>query len=58
VEKVLRKVRSGEMPPPTVRNRPQPELTAFANFLESASTGRLSKPQSGGRRPRLNRAES
>ena len=59
-EKVLRKLRSGEMPPPTVRNRPQSEeLTAFANFLESNLDRAAAASPNPGRAPvhRLNRAE-
>ncbi|HKY22444.1 MAG TPA: DUF1592 domain-containing protein [Vicinamibacterales bacterium] len=59
-EKVLRKVRSGEMPPPTVRVRPdQASTEAFAEFLErSLDTAATAKPNPG-RAPvhRLNRAE-
>ena len=59
-EKVVRKLRSGEMPPPTVRNRPQSEeLTAFANFLESNLDRAAAASPNPGRAPvhRLNRAE-
>jgi mono/diheme cytochrome c family protein len=59
-EKVLRKVRSGEMPPPTVRNRPDPAAAAaFATFLETTlDQAAVTKPNPG-RAPvhRLNRAE-
>jgi mono/diheme cytochrome c family protein len=59
-EKVLRKVRSGEMPPPTVRNRPEPAAAAaFASFLETTlDQAAVAKPNPG-RAPvhRLNRAE-
>ena len=59
-EKVLRKVRSGEMPPPTVRTRPAPEASAaFAAFLErTLDTEAVARPNPG-RAPvhRLNRAE-
>ena len=59
-EKVLHKVRSGEMPPPTVRTRPDPAAAAaFAAFLErTLDTAAVAKPNPG-RAPvhRLNRAE-
>ncbi len=59
-EKVLRKVRSGEMPPSTVRNRPQPEAAeAFASFLETNLDRVAAARPNPGRAPvhRLNRAE-
>ena len=59
-ERVLRKVRSGEMPPPTVRTRPEPAAeAAFASYLES-SLDRAATLQPNPGRPvihRLNRAE-
>lgn len=59
-EKVLRKVRSGEMPPPNVRNRPEPaDAAALAAFLETTlDRAAAANPNPG--RPgvhRLNRAE-
>jgi hypothetical protein len=59
-EKVLRKVRAGEMPPPNVRVRPPlAESTALASFLETTiDRAALANPNPG--RPavhRLNRAE-
>ena len=59
-EKVLRKVRSGEMPPPTVRTRPEPEASAaFAAFLERTLDSEAAARPNPGRAPvhRLNRAE-
>jgi mono/diheme cytochrome c family protein len=59
-EKVLRKVRSGEMPPPTVRTRPTPEAAAaFASFLEKTLDSAAAAKPNPGRAPvhRLNRAE-
>ncbi len=59
-EKVLRKVRSGEMPPPNVRTRPHPEATgAFAAFLEATLDASAAANPNPGRAPvhRLNRAE-
>ena len=59
-EKVLRKVRSGEMPPPTVRTRPVPEASAaFAAFLERMLDAEAVARPNPGRAPvhRLNRAE-
>jgi len=59
-EKVLRKVRSGEMPPPNVRTRPDPQSTAaFAAFLERTLDGAATAKPNPGRAPvhRLNRAE-
>ncbi len=59
-EKVLRKVRSGEMPPPTVRTRPAPEVAAaFATFLEKTLDAEAAVRPNPGRAPvhRLNRAE-
>jgi mono/diheme cytochrome c family protein len=59
-EKVLLKVRSGEMPPPTVRTRPTPEAAAaFATFLEKTLDGAAAAKPNPGRAPvhRLNRAE-
>ena len=59
-EKVLRKVRSGEMPPPTVRTRPDPAASAaFASFLEKTLDAAATTKPNPGRAPvhRLNRAE-
>ncbi len=59
-EKVLRKVRSGEMPPPNVRTRPDPEsAAAFAAFLERTLDAAATAKPNPGRAPvhRLNRAE-
>src|SRR5688572_30017565 len=59
-EKVLLKVRSGEMPPPTVRTRPTPEAAAaFASFLEKTLDSAAAAKPNPGRAPvhRLNRAE-
>ncbi len=59
-EKVLRKVRTGEMPPSNVRTRPQPEeAQAFANFLELNLDRAAATSPNPGRAPvhRLNRAE-
>ena len=59
-EKVLLKVRSGEMPPPTVRTRPDPAAAAaFASFLESTLDAAAAAKPNPGRAPvhRLNRAE-
>src|SRR5258706_9923312 len=59
-EKVLRKVKSGEMPPVTVRNRPEPAAaSALAAYLETTlDRAAFTNPNPG--RPavhRLNRAE-
>ena len=59
-EKVLGKVKSGDMPPPTVRTRPQEaEAVAFASFLETTLDGAALARPNPGRAPvhRLNRAE-
>src|SRR5687768_10047642 len=59
-EKVLLKVRSGEMPPPTVRTRPDPAAAAaFASFLERTLDAAAAAKPNPGRAPvhRLNRAE-
>ena len=59
-EKVLGKVRSGEMPPPTVRARPEPAAAAaFASFLERTLDQAAAARPNPGRAPvhRLNRAE-
>ena len=59
-EKVLLKVRSGEMPPPTVRTRPDPAASAaFASFLEKTLDAAATTKPNPGRAPvhRLNRAE-
>ena len=59
-EKVLLKVRSGEMPPPIVRTRPDPAASAaFASFLEKTLDAAAAARPNPGRAPvhRLNRAE-
>jgi mono/diheme cytochrome c family protein len=59
-EKVLRKVRSGEMPPSTARTRPTPEAAAsFAAFLETTLDRASAAAPNPGTAPvhRLNRAE-
>ena len=59
-EKVLLKVRSGEMPPPSVRTRPDPAAAAaFASFLERTLDAAAAAKPNPGRAPvhRLNRAE-
>src|SRR5687768_5430481 len=59
-EKVLLKVRSGEMPPPNVRTRPEPQAAAaFASFLERTLDASAASNPNPGRAPvhRLNRAE-
>jgi hypothetical protein len=59
-EKVIRKVRSGEMPPATVRARPDPQTAvAFAGYLESVLDRSAAAHPNPGRTPvhRLNRAE-
>jgi len=59
-EKVMRKLRTGEMPPPTVRTRPDAAATAaFAAFLESDLDRAAVAHPNPGRAPvhRLNRAE-
>jgi mono/diheme cytochrome c family protein len=59
-EKVLRKVRSGEMPPPNVRIRPEPEAAgAFTSYLEKTLDSAAAAKPNPGRAPvhRLNRAE-
>jgi mono/diheme cytochrome c family protein len=59
-EKVLLKVRSGEMPPPNVRTRPEPQAAAaFASFLERTLDASAAAKPNPGRAPvhRLNRAE-
>ena len=59
-EKVARKVRSGEMPPSTVRNRPDGSTgTAFASFLEETIDRAAASHPNPGRATahRLNRAE-
>ena len=59
-EKVLRKVQSGEMPPPTARTRPTPEAAAaFATLLETTLDRASVANPNPGRAPahRLNRAE-
>ena len=60
-EKVLRKVRSGEMPPPTFRTRPDPDASAaFASFLEKTLDAAATTKPNPGRPPvhRLNRAST
>ena len=59
-EKVARKLRSGEMPPTTVRVRPDAQTAgAFATFLETTLDRAASAHPNPGRAPvhRLNRAE-
>ena len=59
-EKVLHKVRSGEMPPVNVRNRPEPAAAAaFATYLERTLDQASAANPNPGRAPvhRLNRAE-
>ena len=58
-EKVLRKVRSGEMPPPTVRTRPQPEALRRSRFPRANLDRAAAASPNPGRAPvhRLNRAE-
>jgi mono/diheme cytochrome c family protein len=59
-EKVARKLRSGEMPPSTVRNRPDPELAAsVVTYLETTlDRAAAAHPDPGpGLVHRLNRAE-
>src|SRR5687767_13913034 len=59
-EKVLLKVRSGEMPPPTVRTRPDPAAAAaFASYLERTLDAAATASPNPERAPvhRLNRAE-
>jgi mono/diheme cytochrome c family protein len=59
-ERVMRKVRSGEMPPLTVRARPDAATaTAFASFLETSLDRAAADHPNPGRAPvhRLNRAE-
>src|SRR6185436_6870715 len=59
-EKVARKVRSGEMPPSTVRNRPDGSTAmAFASFLEETIDRAAASHPNPGRATahRLNRAE-
>ena len=59
-EKVMRKVRTGEMPPPTVRARPDAQTeAAFAKYLESVIDSAAAGDPNPGRTPvhRLNRAE-
>jgi mono/diheme cytochrome c family protein len=59
-EKVMRKMRTGEMPPPMVRNRPDTKTeTAFASYLESSIDYGAYLHPNPGRTPvhRLNRAE-
>src|SRR4051794_7395399 len=59
-EKVLRKIKTGEMPPSSVRVRPEPAAaTAFATFLETTLDKAALAAPNPGRPPihRLNRAE-
>ena len=59
-EKVARKLRTGEMPPPSVRSRPDPKAAAaLAVYLETALDGAAVSHPNPGRAPvhRLNRAE-
>ena len=59
-EKVMRKMRTGEMPPATVRTRPDTKTeTAFASYLESSIDYSAYLHPNPGRTPvhRLNRAE-
>ncbi|HEV2985366.1 MAG TPA: DUF1592 domain-containing protein [Vicinamibacterales bacterium] len=59
-EKVARKLRSGEMPPPTVRSRPDAKTAgAFATYLETTLDRAAVSHPNPGRAPvhRLNRAE-
>jgi len=59
-EKVARKLRSGEMPPSTVRSRPDAkQAEAFAAFLETTLDRAAASHPNPGRAPvhRLNRAE-
>src|SRR5258706_10702477 len=59
-EKVMRKVRTGEMPPSTVRSRPDAQTAgAFTTYLESVLDWSAAAHPNPGRTPvhRLNRAE-
>jgi mono/diheme cytochrome c family protein len=59
-EKVARKLRSGEMPPSTVRSRPEAQVTAgFVTYLETTLDRAAVSHPNPGRAPmhRLNRAE-
>ena len=59
-EKVARKLRTGEMPPPAVRSRPDPgAATALATYLEGDLDRAAASHPNPGRAPihRLNRAE-
>jgi mono/diheme cytochrome c family protein len=59
-EKVARKLRSGEMPPSTVRSRPDPQVAAaFVTYLETTLDRAAVSHPNPGRAPmhRLNRAE-
>ena len=59
-EKVVRKVRSGDMPPTTVRSRPDTQTAgAFSNYVESVLDWSAATQPNPGRAPvhRLNRAE-
>src|SRR5262249_2972633 len=59
-EKVARKLRSGEMPPPAVRSRPDPKsAAALVAYLETTIDAAAARYPNPGRAPvhRLNRAE-
>jgi cytochrome c551/c552 len=59
-ERMIKKLRAGMMPPPTVKDRPAPEtLAAFATTLETTIDRAAALHPNPGRRPfqRLNRAE-
>ncbi|HKB10229.1 MAG TPA: DUF1592 domain-containing protein, partial [Vicinamibacterales bacterium] len=59
-EKVARKLRSGEMPPPSVRSRPDPKsAAALVAYLETTIDAAAARYPNPGRAPvhRLNRAE-
>jgi len=59
-EKIVRKLRAGEMPPPNVRSRPDAQTAAaFVSYLETTLDGAAIANPNPGRAPvhRLNRAE-
>src|SRR5207247_4844182 len=59
-EKVARKLRSGEMPPPAIRQRPDPKVVEpFVTYLETTLDRAAAAHPNPGRAPvhRLNRAE-